>query len=226
LSRSGYDASRKASFVSTPETNPYAPPLAAIARTTEEPVDCAPLWRGHVLVAGKGATLAEVCAKCGREDTLQWRTLNFEYVPRLISFLPTLLTLALRRTASVHFAICDRCAGRWRRANIVALFVIAGSTCAGLLGLYALLLWLQGKLAAGAVAAIALVACGIAAPPLYDRFVFAVRDLRAQAIDETRVWLLGVHPDAAARTCFPGPGVDVPARARVRRDDGKPEGSA
>lgn len=180
--------------------NPYAPPdseaVPGDAETTGDGRYHAEQV-GDDLAIDKAATFPKVCLKCGSRDVTSFQDHLFQYNPPYVFFLIILCTLpgliammVLRKTAKMVVPLCSSCDERWRSAKsmaMVAVFVLIGCLVLPMLAIDD-----------PTVKLVAFVAgIGLFIGILLTKVNPAM--LRARKIDDSRVTIIGIHPDAARR---------------------------
>ncbi|MCA9645886.1 MAG: hypothetical protein H6718_27475 [Polyangiaceae bacterium] len=176
--------------------NPYAPPESEAAPADPE-VDGGGRYHaeqdGDNLVIDKTATFPKVCLKCGSKEVTSFQDHLFQYNPPYVFILIFLCTLpgliamlVLRKTAKMVIPLCSECDARWRSGKVMAMVGI-GVLLLGILGPYFLgspeMLLLGFLVGIGAFLAIIFLKVNPAM-------------LRARKIDDSRVTIIGIHPDA------------------------------
>lgn len=170
--------------------NPYAPPVQR--RGPLHGAAGIPLQReGDVLVVPFGATIPDVCLRCGAVDDLVKRRASFQWTPAwarvllVLCALPGLVAfLVTTKRAALDVPLCAPCDARWttaRNAIVGAVVLLVG----GVLGVKIL--------EDATIALVGLVALVGAA--LFAR----TRMLGARRIDDTRILLERVAPAAMAK---------------------------
>ncbi|MEZ4373105.1 MAG: hypothetical protein AB7K71_07730 [Polyangiaceae bacterium] len=175
--------------------NPYAPPESEAAPGDLE-VDGGGRYHaeqvGNDLAIDKTATFPKVCLKCGSKEVTNFQDHLFQYNPPYVFFLVficnmlgLLAMLLMRKTAKMVIPLCSECDARWRSGKMMALVGI-GVLLLGIMGPYFVareLLIVGFVVGVGAFLAIIFLKVN---PSM----------LRARKIDDSRVTIIGIHPDA------------------------------
>ena len=156
--------------------------------------------RGYDARLDKGAVvlshdpdLPAVCMKCGSHDTITRESRMFHWRPTWARYLlmcgiGLFVMLVTTQSASLEIPLCPRCTQRWsnaRTAQIAGVLAIA-------VGFAVLMLVSLENKRIGLAVFLTTVAAFVALSFTYVR----KRMLRASAIDEDEIGLLGVHPTA------------------------------
>ncbi len=177
--------------------NPYAPP-----ENDEAPADLEGAGGGgfHAeqvgddLAIDKTATFPKVCLKCGSKDVTSFQDHLFQYNPPYVfiliflCWLPGLIAMMiLRKTAKMVIPLCSTCDAGWRSAKVTMVVAIVA-----LIGCLVVSYLLQDPLlmVLGFVVGFAIF-LGLVLLKVNPAM------LRARKIDDSRVTIIGIHPDAA-----------------------------
>ncbi|MCA9633324.1 MAG: hypothetical protein KC766_36990 [Myxococcales bacterium] len=179
--------------------NPYAPPESEEA-PQEADVDAGGGGRYHAEQVGadlsidKTATFPKVCLKCGSKNVTSFQDHLFQYNPPYIFILIVLCTLPgliamliLRKTAKMVIPLCADCDARWRSAKglaMVAVVVLIGCLVVPYVMREPQLVLIGFVVGFGVFIGLLLTKVNPAM-------------LRARKIDDSKVTIIGIHPDAA-----------------------------
>lgn len=145
------------------------------------------------LVLSHDPDLPAVCMKCGSHDRITREPRIFHWQPvwsrfLLICGIGVILMFLMRQSASLEIPLCPKCTERWssgRTARVLGIVAIVIAFATRIfLGLE------HNRLGIGIV--LATIAAFVALSVTFVR----KRQLRASAIDEDEIGLLGVHPTA------------------------------
>lgn len=102
-----------------PPPGPFPPPPMNVAWSSQA------YMSGPALVLTKGATLPDVCMKCGARHGLTHRRHTFAWSPPWVwatavfgLAIVFILMFAMRKTASYSFPICDACNKKWNQGRL------------------------------------------------------------------------------------------------------------
>jgi hypothetical protein len=147
----------------------------------------------RALVLSHDPDLPAVCMKCGSHDRITREPQIFHWQPvwsrfLLICGIGVILMFLMRQSASLEIPLCPPCTKRWsagRTARVLGIVAIVIAFATRIfLGLD------HNRLGIGIV--LATIAAFVALNVTFVR----KRQLRASAIDEDEIGLLGVHPTA------------------------------
>jgi hypothetical protein len=145
------------------------------------------------LVVSHDPDLPAVCMKCGAHDRVTREPRMFHWQPvwsrfLLVCGIGVILMFLMRQSASLEIPLCPPCTERWssgRTARVLGIVAIVMAFAVRIfLGIE------HNRLGIGIV--LATVAVFVAVSVTFVR----KRQLRASAIDEDEIGLLGVHPTA------------------------------
>ena len=145
------------------------------------------------LVLSHDPELPAVCMKCGSHDTITREPRMFHWRPLWSRFLiicgiGLMVMFITRQSASLEIPLCPRCTERWSSARTAQLAGVLGIVIA-----FATLMLLSVEHKRIGIAILLATVAGYVA--LSVTFV-RKRQLRASAIDEDEIGLLGVHQTA------------------------------
>ena len=149
------------------------------------------------LVLSHDPDLPAVCMKCGSRDTITRESRMFHWRPLWARFLVMcgiglIVMFITRRSASLEIPLCPACTERWAAARTAQIAGILGIV----VGFAVLMLVSLENKRIGLAVFLATVAVYVAIGLTFVR----KRMLRASAIDEDEIGLLGVHPAAIEET--------------------------
>jgi len=154
-------------------------------------------WRkGKTLIMQKNVTLPQCCIKCGREDAVVMCKRKLNWYPPLLALLVLggvigilillVVVLIIGKRAVVHLGVCAAHRARRRLGLVLAWMLFLGSFV-----LFGFAIGMEsGTL--GLVGAGTLLASGIFAATLVPLY-------KIKKIDDSFVWLQGLHPEFLAR---------------------------
>ena len=189
---------------------PLPPPHALLLKNLPLP----PLveQQGELVVFRNEALLPEVCVKCGATTEISRKRQSFAWFPQWIYALlivnvliMAIVALAMQKKGALNLPLCRRCRARWRNAQLA----VGGS-----------IIWLFAGLILGAVVAgnsspalgILLIVSAVAAPIAAAVGLARPATLQAKHVDDWRITLRGIHPDAVPKL------LAAAAEDRSRRD--------
>jgi hypothetical protein len=145
------------------------------------------------LVLSHDPDLPAVCMKCGSHDTITRESRMFHWRPAWARYLVMcgvglLVMLVTTQSASLEIPLCPRCTERWSAARAAQIAGVLGIA----VGFAALMLVSLENKRIGLAVFLATVAAYVAMSFTFVR----ERMLRASAIDEEEIGLLGVDPTA------------------------------
>jgi hypothetical protein len=146
------------------------------------------------LVLSHDPDLPAVCMKCGSHDTIARESRMFHWRPAWARFLVMcgiglLVMLVTTQSASLEIPLCPRCTQRWSTARTSQIAAVLGIA----IGFAVLMLVSLENKRIGLAVFLTTVAVYVALSFTFVR----KRMLRASAIDENELGLLGVDADAA-----------------------------
>jgi len=147
----------------------------------------------RALVLSHDPDLPAVCMKCGSHDRITREPRIFHWQPvwsrfLLICGIGVILMFFMRQSASLEIPLCPPCTDRWTSARTARVVGIVATVIA-----FATRIFLgieHNRLGIGIF--LATIAAFVAVSVTFVR----KRQLRASAIDEDEIGLLGVHPTA------------------------------
>jgi hypothetical protein len=167
--------------------NPYAAPQAAAGA----PAAYGPVpgrVEGTTLVLTNGATLPDVCVKCGVTHGIERRHQKFAFVPMWARFFGPLIQRMFMKQSEFYLPICGACNAQWKKWNWFAglswvpgfLFFMLGSAIGDSVG--------------GALASLGFLGMFVAL--IVTLFLRSRKVVAATKIDASHSWLDKIHPTA------------------------------